>query len=80
MNIDTLIQIFIEADDFFIQFGPKIMEIRLNAATKRCRNRSSKLLHSEIMTIYIAFHLSHYTNFEAFYKEYVCIHWKDLFP
>ena len=33
-----------------------------------------------MMTILICFHLSHYTNFKAFYTEYVCVHWIDLFP
>ncbi len=80
MNIDNLIQIFIEVDDFFIRFKPQMDKIRLDSGVKRVRNRKSRLSDSEMMTIYIAFHLSHYTNFKAFYKEYVCQHWTDLFP
>lgn len=80
MKIDTLIQIFIEVDDFFIQFQSKIDQSRLECGLKKRRNRKSTLCDSEMMTIYIAFHLSHYTNFKAFYNEYVCVHWNDLFP
>lgn len=80
MNIDTLIQIFLEVDDFFIEFGPKIQKVRLESGIKTHRNRKSKLSDSEMMTIYIAFHLSHYNNFKAFYNEYVCQHWTEWFP
>ena len=80
MNIDTLINIFIQVDDFFILFTPEINKMRLHSGLKTHRNRKSKLSDSEMMTIYIAFHLSNYTNFKAFYNEYVCVHWTDLFP
>ena len=29
---------------------------------------------SEVMTIILRFHLSHYRHFKAYYKEYVCVH------
>ena len=80
MKIDTLIQIFIEVDDFFIQNKSMIDSVRLNSGTKRTRNRPSKLADSEMMTIYTAFHLSHYRNFKAFYIEYVQRYWLDYFP
>ena len=80
MNIDILIQIFIEVDDFFILFDEEIKKSRLISSPGRSRNRKSNLSDSEMMTIYIAFHLSHYTNFKAFYKQYVWVHWRDLFP
>ena len=44
------------------------------------KNRKSQLSRSEMMTILIAFHHAHYTNFKAFYIEYVCKHWLDYFP
>lgn len=80
MNIDLLIQIFIEVDDFFIEFTPELKKMRLNGGLKQSRNRKSNLTDSEMMTIYIAFHLSHYKNFKAFYNEYVRRHWADWFP
>ena len=80
MNIDLLIQIFIDVDDFFIQYQQEICKMRLSGRQKGKRMRKSKLSESEMMTIAIAFHQSHYTNFKAFYNEYVCKFWNDLFP
>ncbi len=80
MNIDKLIEIFVKVDDFFKEFDDQINSMRLQSGLKRIRNRKSKLADSEMMTIYIAFHLSHHTNFKAFYNGYVCKHWIDLFP
>ncbi len=80
INIDKLIEIFVKVDDFFKEFDDQINSMRLQSGLKRIRNRKSKLADSEMMTIYIAFHLSHHTNFKAFYNGYVCKHWIDLFP
>jgi hypothetical protein len=80
MKIDTLIQIYVEVDDFFIKFKSELEQIKLFDGKKSIRNRKSKLSESEMMTIYIAFHLSHYTNFKSFYNEYVCVHWLEYFP
>lgn len=80
MKIDTLIQIFIEVDDFFIKFQPELDKMKLSNPNKASRKRKSNLSDSEMMTIYIAFHLSQYKNFKAFYKQYVCVHWTDMFP
>jgi hypothetical protein len=33
-----------------------------------------------MMTIYIGFHLSHHTNFKSYYKEFLSVHYKHLFP
>lgn len=44
------------------------------------RNRKKALCSSEIMTILIAFHHSHYRNFKAFYLEYVIPYMKNMFP
>ena len=35
---------------------------------------------SEIMTILIAFHQSHYRNFKRYYLDHVCIYWSSEFP
>ena len=80
MNIDLLIQIFVEVDDFFIQYEQDMRKIRLDNAKKGTRNRTSRLCESEMMTIMIAFHHSHYTNFKAYYLNYVSEFWRDLFP
>lgn len=80
MKIDTLIQIFIEVDDFFKEFQPQLDKMKLSSPKKTSRNRKSRLSDSEMMTIYLTFHLSDYKNFKAFYKEHVSVHWTDLFP
>lgn len=80
MNIDILIRIFIEVDDFFLQYEQDLNKIRLQSKKNGKRNRASKLSESEMMTIMIAFHHSRYTNFKSFYTQYVCVHWVDLFP
>lgn len=77
---DKVIEIFIEIDDFCIDFEQQIQIFRLNAPNKLVRNRKSKLSDSEIMTILICFHQSHYTNFKAFYLEMVSRYWTDMFP
>lgn len=80
MKIDTLIQIFIDVDDFFKLFARQIDEVRLSSGLKKHRNRKTNLSESEMMTIYIAFHLSGYSKFKTFYTEYVALHWQDMFP
>jgi hypothetical protein len=35
---------------------------------------------SEIMTILIAFHQSHYRDFKAYYCEHVSVNWRSEFP
>ncbi len=35
---------------------------------------------SEIMTILISFHQSHYRDFKSYYLEHVCQYWNEAFP
>ena len=42
--------------------------------------RMRQLCESEIMTVLILFHQSHYRTFKAFYTEYVCLHLRAEFP
>jgi len=44
------------------------------------RHKASTLRVSEIMTIYIHFHQSHYRDFKAYYLHYVCPHLRWAFP
>ena len=44
------------------------------------RNRARSLHQSEIITILVAFHLSHFRDFKTFYKGYVLQHWRKEFP
>ena len=80
MNIDKVIEIYIVVDDFMIAHSCEMNNLRLNCGLNPLRRRPGKLSESEMITLLICFHLSHYTNFKAFYKEYVSVHWIDLFP
>lgn len=80
MQVDKVIEIFLQVDDFILENKDKIERLRLESGKKRIRNRKSKLSDSEMMTIYICFHLSHYNNFKAYYNEYVRVYWRELFP
>ena len=44
------------------------------------RVRATRLSPSEIMTILIHFHQSHYRTFKAYYTEYILIHRRPEFP
>lgn len=77
---DKIIDIFCVVDDFCKDFDEEIAKHRIGCATKGSRNRKSVLSDSEIMTILIAFHIGHFTNFKHFYLQHICIHYKDYFP
>ena len=77
---DKITEIYVAIDDFYLKFAAQIQFFRLQDGNKPIRNRKSKLSDSEMMTILICFHHSHYTNFKAFYKEMVCRYWTHLFP
>jgi hypothetical protein len=77
--VESLLHLFCSVDDFCRQFLPAWQQGQLAAAPgKRRRDRS--LSTSEIMTILIAFHQSHYRDFKAFYNERVLAHWRREFP
>ena len=72
-------EIFCEIDDFckeFYQDQTKYLLSNLN----RKRNRYCRMSSSEIMTILILFHLSHYRTFKDFYHECVIKYWQSYFP
>lgn len=52
----------------------------LLAEKQKKRNRESRLSISEIITILIHFHQSHYRNFKAYYLQYVSRHLGNEFP
>lgn len=60
------VALYCSVDDFCQQFEP-LWERRQLASGERRRRRSKRLSNSEIMTILIAFHSSHYRNFKHFY-------------
>lgn len=78
----SLLHLFCQIDDFCQQFLPTFQAhlIQTSQTGKRHRKRKRSLCESEIMTILVAFHLSHYRDFKSFYLAHVCQHWKSEFP
>ena len=62
----SLLEVFCDVDDFCQVFLPA-WQRHLVASGSHQRQRPRQLCLSEIMTILIAFHQSHYRTFKAFY-------------
>jgi hypothetical protein len=77
--MESLVEIFCHVDDFCQVFLPT-MEKKLISSGLRTRKRDRSLTMSEVMTILIVFHQSHYRNFKAYYLEYVLPHLRGEFP
>jgi len=75
----SVLELFCHVDDFCRCFEPKWHAQCLASNSKR-RNRARELALSEIMTILILFHSSHYRTFKAFYTEHVCVELRGEFP
>jgi transposase len=75
----SLLELFCAVDDFWNTFAPGWHQTLL-VTGKIKRQRSSQLTASEIMTILIHFHQSHYRDFKAFYTEHVLTHLRAEFP
>src|SRR5436305_249777 len=75
----SILELFCSVDDFWQQFAPDWHQELL--ASGQCqRIHPAQLYPSEIMTIVILFHQSHYRNFKAYYTEYVQRHLHREFP
>ncbi|RME01444.1 MAG: IS982 family transposase [Bacteroidetes bacterium] len=75
----NLTQLFCHVDDFCQAFEADWVRHQLTTGQRR-RRRSGQLCLSEVMTLLIWFHQSHYRNFKAFYVEHVCKHLRAAFP
>jgi hypothetical protein len=76
---NTLTTLYVIVDDFCKEFIPKWEKHLLCSGLKK-RKREGQLSTSEIMTIYIHFHQSHYRDFKNYYINYVCKYLRHLFP
>jgi len=65
-----MLELFCSVDDFCQQFAPS-WQRTLVASGQRKRLRPTQMYPSELMTIVILFHQSHYRTFKAYYTEYV---------
>lgn len=77
--MDSLLELFCDVDDFCQAFLPQWNHHLLSSGQKQ-RQRKRSLTASEIMTILIAFHQSHYRDFKAYYNEQVVKTWHAEFP
>jgi len=75
----SLLEIFCDVHDFMIIFDTWFKTHALTQAPSK-RGRKATLSMSEVMTIIIWFHQSHYRDFKAFYCNYVCNHLRAEFP
>lgn len=76
---NTLTTLFVLVDDFCKDFMPEWEKHLLENNVKQ-RRRGGNLSPSEIMTICIHFHQSHYRTFKHYYNDYVCKHLRQQFP
>lgn len=72
-------EIFCSIDDFCKHFDSKTHHYFLTTQ-KRTRPRPCQMSLSEIMTIEVLFHFSHYRTFKDFYHECILGHFKNAFP
>jgi Transposase DDE domain len=75
----SLLELFCRVDDFWLAFAPTWGRKLLQSGTIK-RQRSGQLAESEIMTILIHFHQSHYRDFKAYYLQHVSAHLQSEFP
>lgn len=77
--MDSLLELFCDVDDFCQTFVP-VWQKQLLSAGEMQRQRDRSLSISEIMTILIHFHQSHYRDFKAYYTDYVLGRLQKEFP
>ena len=75
----SLEELFCHVDDFCQWFEPRWQRQLLNSGAKT-RTRARSLCLSEILTILIRFHQSHYRTFKHYYLNEVCEHQRAAFP
>ena len=77
--MESLTELFCDVDDFCQEFLP-VWRKQLLVAGEIHRQRKRSLSVSEIMTILIHFHQSHYRDFKAYYVDYVLERLHREFP
>lgn len=75
----SLLELFCPVDDFWQAYEPHWrQQLREQHVVQRVR--PTRLAMSEIMTIMIHFHQSHYRDFKAYYTQHVTKHLRAEFP
>ena len=69
----SLLELLCEVDDFTLIFFEWLQQRGLGAG-RSSRGGKARLSMSEVMTISIYFHQSHYRDFKAYYTQHVQKH------
>src|SRR5690349_18469082 len=75
----SLLELFVDVDDYCMGNREIWQGLAIEGGEKR-RQRAGRVYMSEIMTVLIHFHQSHYRDFKAYYTEYVQVHLRRKFP
>jgi len=75
----SILELFCDVDDFCLWFA-RCTPRRVLGLVKAKRGPKPSLVMSEIMTIIIHFHQSHYRDFKAYYAQHVLVHLRSEFP
>ena len=75
----SVLELFCAVDDFYIAFEASWRQQLLTDGEQR-RQRTGQLCLSEVMTIMIHFHQSHYRHFKSYYQEHVQVYLGQEFP
>lgn len=75
----NLVELYCDVDDFCKVFIPLWQKQLLEDGTNK-RQRKGQMTTSEIMTIVVGFHMSHYRDFKNYYLGHVSPFYKDAFP
>src|SRR5260221_2104520 len=75
----SLLELFCSVDDFCQEYAMSGQGKELGSGKAR-RERQGKLNLSEVMTIIIHFHQSHYRDFKTYYTEHVQVYLREEFP
>lgn len=76
---DTLITLFCIVDEFCEEFYPEWEKTLIAQGIKK-RRRPSRITPSEIITIFIYFHMLRFRDFKTYYTRYVLVHLRTYFP
>jgi hypothetical protein len=79
MILAPIVEIFCDIDDFYKSYDQHLYTKALPSLHGK-RNRKTELSISEMMTIMILFHLSHYRTFKDFYLDCVLEQLSTYFP
>ncbi len=76
---DNLVVLFCIVDEFCKEFYPEYEKTLIAQGIKK-RRRPSRIAPSEIITIFIYFHMMRFRDFKTFYTRYVMIYLRKAFP